>query len=243
MCLPENLKAKEINNKKQQELLQVIEDTRRRMQAETLLAANNIFCLWPGVCLTHSVADLGNNINNNNIVNQRNNNIQQRTRSRSHQRYEQHHRNFSGALFSRQRLQTGNLITRRTNIINNNSHEETLIGNDEYINETTQQEHNDNIVNIYSTDESFEISTQFDEREIDMVPIQTIQQSQQFSVPSQNESIYPAVQQHSTSAENYETLIQQSAVMDSVPHTTDDATTVFNGVSPLLNIFQFFRNI
>lgn len=251
MCLPEKFKTKEINIKKQKELLQVIEDTRRRMQAETLLAASNIFCVWPGVCLTHSVADLGNNnnnnssITNNNNVYQRNNNVQQRTRSRSHHGYE-NLRNSAGASSSRHRLQTatGNSNNRRPNpIINNEERNEEISINDEY----TIPQNNGNIINLNLTNEPLH---HFEEREMEIPPVvdnsrndffyqlQAVQQFQQLPVPNQMESIQPILQLSTT--ENDEISNSQTIMNSNVSHTND---TMFGGVLPLLNIFQFFRNI
>lgn len=242
MCLPEKSKTKEINVKRQQELLQVIEDTRRRMQAEALLASNNIFCIWPGICLTHSVADLARNNNNNySHTNQRNNNIQQRTRSRSHQRHETQ-RNFPGTL-SRHRLQTsGNSVNyhRGNPMISDQEENETTLTSNEFETTNTAVESVNNILTIQSFEtthfQNIETISVEDNTSNDLFsPFQQIQQFEQLPIPNQIESEYPMMQILPENVQNSNQLL-----VNNVSHTTD---AMFGGVLPLLNIFQFFRNI
>lgn len=228
MCLPEKSKAKEVVAKRQQELLQVIEDTRNRMEAEVVLAANSVFCVWPGICLTHPVADFANNNNNNNNVNQRNNNVQPpRNRSRSHQRYDTQ-RHSAGTLSRQRSHQATAVYGRSTNTVQQQAPqvERATVGTqfdavnadaDVVVEEPTHNEPGlDTVgtrVNLFSH-------------------FQDLQQLHQYTVPNQLNAAYPILQSQNE-------VLSNSFNMPTEGRTNDP---LFGGVLPLLNIFQFFRN-
>lgn len=230
MCLPEKLKAKEVEAKKQRELLQVIEDTRNRMEAEAVLAANNVFCVWPGICLTHPVADFPNNNNNNNNVNQRNNNVQPpRIRSRSHQRYDT------------QRHLAGMLTRQRSHYIYGRSNAIQQAPEVERTSVATQFD----AVSDADVDESLPTETSIQQESAIAQPMDTgttrvnllshfqeLQQFQQYSVPNQLHAAYPILQSQNEVLSNAFNIPTEGRTND----------PLFGGVLPLLNIFQFFRN-